>query len=98
MPATTVFTARRVITMDATAPEATAVAVSGGQITAVGSIDDLRALQARAAMLGQRSAGASASDDVEEAAELLAAQFRVAKAATARAVCAALAAPSGTKQ
>ena len=59
---------------------------------------DLRALQARAAMLGQRSAGASASDDVEEAAELLAAQFRVAKAATARAVCAALAAPSGTKQ
>ena len=41
MPATTVFTARRIITMDETSPEATAVAVSGGQIIAVGSIEDL---------------------------------------------------------
>lgn len=42
MPETTVFTARRVITMDPNVADATAVAVSGGQITAVGSVDDLR--------------------------------------------------------
>lgn len=39
---TTVFTAHRVITMDPDVPEATAVAVSGGRIVAVGSLDDLR--------------------------------------------------------
>ncbi len=39
---TTVFTARRVITMDSNLPEATAVAVSAGRITAVGALNDLR--------------------------------------------------------
>lgn len=39
---TTVFTARRVITMDPAQPEATAVAVAGGRIVAVGEIDELR--------------------------------------------------------
>ncbi len=39
---TLVFAARRVITMDPGTPDATAVAVSGGRITAVGSLDDLR--------------------------------------------------------
>lgn len=40
-PRPTVFTARRVITMDPDLPEATAVAVSGGRITAVGAAEDL---------------------------------------------------------
>lgn len=40
--ATTVFTARRVITMDPALPDPTAVAVSGGRITAVGRLEDLR--------------------------------------------------------
>ena len=39
---TTVFSARRVITMDPGLPDATAVAVSGGRITAVGALGDLR--------------------------------------------------------
>ena len=39
---TTVYTARRVITMDPDLPDATAVAVSGNRITAVGDIDGLR--------------------------------------------------------
>ena len=39
---TTVYTARRVITMDPDLPSATAVAVSGSRIAAVGDIDDLR--------------------------------------------------------
>lgn len=42
MPDSTVFTARRIITMDADLPDATAVAVRDGRITAVGSADDLR--------------------------------------------------------
>lgn len=42
MTSTTVFTARRVITMDPDAPEATAVAVQGGRVVAVGRIEDLR--------------------------------------------------------
>lgn len=42
MPATTVFTARRVITMDPDVADATAVAVSAGRIAAVGPVDDLR--------------------------------------------------------
>ena len=50
--------------------------------------EDLRALQARASMLRQRSG--DAGGDVDETAELLAAQFRVAKAATARHVIAKL--------
>ena len=37
-----VFTARRVITMDPAIPDATAVAVADGRVTAVGSVDDLR--------------------------------------------------------
>lgn len=40
---TTVYRARRVQTMDPGVPEATAVAVSGGRITAVGALEDLRA-------------------------------------------------------
>ena len=40
---TTVYRARRVITMDPGIPEATAVAVSGSRITAVGAWEDLRA-------------------------------------------------------
>jgi len=39
---TTVFSARRVITMDSAYPDTTAVAVSGGRITGVGTIEDLR--------------------------------------------------------
>jgi len=39
---TTVFPARRVITMDPDHPEATAVAVSDGRITAVGTLEELR--------------------------------------------------------
>ena len=39
--ATTVFPARRVITMDPNAPDATAVAISGDTIVAVGSFDEL---------------------------------------------------------
>jgi predicted amidohydrolase YtcJ len=42
MSHTTVFTARRVITMDPDIPEATAVAVADGRIVAVGSLDELR--------------------------------------------------------
>ena len=42
MPGTTVFAARRVITMDPDLPEATAVAVSGGRITGVGTLGDLQ--------------------------------------------------------
>lgn len=42
VPLTSVFTARRVITMDPAMPEAQAVAVSGGRIVAVGSLADLR--------------------------------------------------------
>jgi predicted amidohydrolase YtcJ len=40
--AATVYPARRIITMEPAQPDATAVAVSGGRITAVGSIDALR--------------------------------------------------------
>jgi len=43
-PRSTVFAARRVITMDPATPEATAVAVAGGRITAVGALEDLREL------------------------------------------------------
>lgn len=39
---TVVFPARRVITMNPDQPEATAVAVSGGRIVGVGSLEDLR--------------------------------------------------------
>ncbi len=39
---TTVYPARRVLTFDPAQPEGTAVAVSGGRITAVGSFEDLR--------------------------------------------------------
>lgn len=39
---TIVYPARRIITMDPGLPEATAVAVSGGRITAVGSLEELR--------------------------------------------------------
>lgn len=39
---TIVFPARKVITMDPGQPDATAVAVSGGRITGVGAIEDLR--------------------------------------------------------
>ncbi len=38
----TVFTARHIVTMDATNPEATAVAVRGDRVVAVGSMDDLK--------------------------------------------------------
>jgi predicted amidohydrolase YtcJ len=38
----TVFTAQKIVTMDPTRPEATAVAVRDGQILGVGSLDDLR--------------------------------------------------------
>ena len=41
MPETTVYTVRRVITMDADVPDATAVAVRDGRIVAVGSVADL---------------------------------------------------------
>lgn len=37
----TVFIAKKIITMDATRPTATAVAVRGGQILGVGSVQDL---------------------------------------------------------
>ena len=40
--ATTVFPARRVITMEPTLPDATAVSVSGDRIVAVGSFEELR--------------------------------------------------------
>jgi predicted amidohydrolase YtcJ len=40
--ATTVFRARRVITMEPSSPDATAVAVSGDRIVAVGPFEDLR--------------------------------------------------------
>jgi predicted amidohydrolase YtcJ len=42
-PTTTVYTARRVVTMDPDVPDATAVAVADGRITAVGQVDELRA-------------------------------------------------------
>ncbi len=42
MAQTTIFTARRIITMDADVPDATAVAVCDGRIVAVGSAEDLR--------------------------------------------------------
>lgn len=41
MPPVVVFTARKIITMDPSMPEATAVAVSGGKIVAVGSKEDM---------------------------------------------------------
>jgi len=41
MPGITVFSAHRVITMDPDVPDATAVAVSEGRITAVGALEDL---------------------------------------------------------
>lgn len=44
-PRTTVFTARRVITMDPDRPAATAVAVSDGRVTAVGTAADLGGLE-----------------------------------------------------
>jgi imidazolonepropionase-like amidohydrolase len=40
--ATTIFPARRVITMGSTTPDATAVSISGDRIVAVGSFDELR--------------------------------------------------------
>ncbi len=46
MSETIVFTARRVVTMDADVPDATAVAVRDGRIVAVGPLDDLRSLGA----------------------------------------------------
>ena len=45
---TVVFTAARIITMDPTRPSAEAVAVSGGRIVAVGSLDEVRAMLADA--------------------------------------------------
>jgi predicted amidohydrolase YtcJ len=42
MPQKTVYTARRVITMDPDIPDATAVAVADGRVAAVGSLDELR--------------------------------------------------------
>lgn len=42
----TVFVARRIITMDESLPEATAVAVSNGRIVAVGSPDDMQVWRA----------------------------------------------------
>ena len=42
MPPVTVFTARKIITMDLSLPEATAVAVSGDKIIAVGSKEDMK--------------------------------------------------------
>ena len=42
MPSVTVYPARRVITMDPDLPDATAVSVSGGRITAAGAFEDLR--------------------------------------------------------
>jgi predicted amidohydrolase YtcJ len=42
-PATTLFRARRVITMEQSSPDATALVVSGQRIVAVGSFEDLRA-------------------------------------------------------
>ena len=41
---TTVYSARRIITMDPGLADATAVAVSGGRITAVGAIEELRTI------------------------------------------------------
>lgn len=41
---TTVFTARRIITMDPAQPEATAVAVAGGRIVAVGTADEMHGI------------------------------------------------------
>lgn len=38
---TTVFAARRVITMDSGLPDATAVAVAGGRIVAAGELEEL---------------------------------------------------------
>ena len=38
----TVFVAKKIVTMDSTNPEATAVAVRGKRIVAVGSMDDLQ--------------------------------------------------------
>jgi predicted amidohydrolase YtcJ len=43
---TTVFTARRVITMDPDLPEATAVAVTDGRVIAVGAVAELREMGA----------------------------------------------------
>ncbi|MCB1288611.1 MAG: amidohydrolase, partial [Mycobacterium sp.] len=40
---TRIYTARRVITMDTDHPEATAVAVDDGRITAVGNVEELHA-------------------------------------------------------
>ncbi len=40
--ATTLFPARRVITMEPNSPDATAVAISGDRIVAVGSLAELR--------------------------------------------------------
>ena len=40
-PALTIFTARRIHTMDESLPVATAVAVADGRIVAVGSLDDM---------------------------------------------------------
>jgi predicted amidohydrolase YtcJ len=52
-----VFTARKIITMEADPPTATAVAVRGGRITAVGSLDEVRAqLGAAAFELDERFA------------------------------------------
>jgi predicted amidohydrolase YtcJ len=38
-----VFTARKILTLERAAPEATAVAVAGGRIVAVGSLEEVRA-------------------------------------------------------
>ena len=41
-PATTIFAARRILTMNASRPEATHVAVPDGRILGIGPLDELR--------------------------------------------------------
>ena len=57
LDALTIFTARKIITMDPSLPEATAVAVSGGRIVAVGDLDSMEPwLKGREATLDDRFA------------------------------------------
>lgn len=53
----TIFTARRIITMDPSLPEASAVAISGGRIVAVGDLESMEPwLRGREAVLDDRFA------------------------------------------
>jgi hypothetical protein len=52
-----VFTARKILTLERAAPEATAVAVAGGRIVAVGSVEEVRSASAHTRSMVASRAG-----------------------------------------